>query len=71
MKTVLAVLAAGFLVAACHEIPQDAPKPYAGKEDVKPYAGDLFKGDKAKFEEALAQRSRYQDDYQRSRAFKQ
>ena len=71
MKTMLSVLAAGFVLAACHEIPQDAPKPYAGKEDVKPYAGDLFKGDKAKFDEALAQRTRFQDDYQRSRAFAQ
>jgi hypothetical protein len=71
MKTMLSVLAAGLVLAACHEIPQDAPKPYAGKEDVKPYAGDLFKGDKAKFDEALAQRTRFQDDYQRSRAFAQ
>ena len=66
MKTVLAVLAAGFLVAACHEIPQDAPKPYAGKEDVKPYAGDLFKGDKAAYEQALAQRAQTQNEYVRT-----
>ena len=49
MKT-LTLLAAAALVAACHEIPQDAPKPYAGKEDTKAYAGDLFKGDKTKYE---------------------
>ncbi len=65
MRTLLiAVLAAGML-AACHEIPQDAPKSYAGKEDVKPYAGDLFKGDKAKFEQALAERAQNQNDYQK------
>ena len=53
------------MLAACHEIPQDAPKSYAGKEDVKPYAGDLFKGDKAKFEQALAERAQNQNDYQK------
>jgi hypothetical protein len=63
-KILIACLAAGML-AACHEIPQDAPKPYAGKEDVKPYAGDLFKGDKAKFEQALAERAQNMNDYQR------
>ena len=62
----LTFVAAAALLAACHEIPQDAPKPYAGKEDVKPYAGDMFKGDKAKFEQALAQRSDYQNEYLRT-----
>ena len=56
-------------LAGCGEIPQDTPKPYAGKEDTKPYAGDLFKGDKAKFEQALAKRADYQNDYVKSRAF--
>jgi hypothetical protein len=65
MKTLIAaVFAAGF-AAGCHEVPQDAPKPYAGKEDVKPYAGDLFKGDKDKFEKALADRSVTQNEYAR------
>jgi hypothetical protein len=62
----LAIVACGLALAACHEIPQDAPKPYAGKEDVKPYAGDLFKGDKAKFDQALADRSKYQNEYLRT-----
>jgi hypothetical protein len=65
MKATLGILSFALVLAACHEIPQDAPKPYAGKEDVKPYAGDLFKGDKAKFEETLAQRSTYQNEYLR------
>ena len=69
MKT-LAMLAAALLLAACHEIPQDAAKPYAGKEDTKAYAGDLFKGDKAKYEQALAKRADYQNDYIRSRDYK-
>ena len=66
MKAALAIVASALALAACHEIPQDAPKPYAGKEDVKPYAGDMFKGDKAKFEQELAQRSNYQNEYLRT-----
>ena len=53
-------------VTACkneNEVPQDAVKPYAGKEDTKAYAGDRFKGDKVAYEKALADRSAYQDDY--------
>jgi hypothetical protein len=64
MKTTLIASAlAAALAAGCHEIPQDAPKPYAGKADVAPWSGDLFKGDKAKFEQALAQRANGQDEY--------
>ena len=54
------------LLASCHEIPQDAAKPYAGKEDTKAYAGDLFKGDKAKYESTLAQRADNQNEYLRT-----
>ena len=54
------------LGASCSEIPQDAPKPYAGKEDTKPYAGDLFKGDKARYEKTLADRANYQDEQSRA-----
>jgi hypothetical protein len=63
----LALLVAAMGLAACNEIPQDAAKPYAGKEDTKAYAGDLFKGDKAKYEATLAKRADYQNDYLRSR----
>jgi hypothetical protein len=66
MRAVI-LLAAAMSLAACHEIPQDAAKPYAGKEDTKAYAGDRFKGDKAKYEQALADRSKFQNDYVRSR----
>jgi hypothetical protein len=65
----LAVVAAAFGLAACNEIPQDAPKPYAGKADTKPYADDRWKGDKAKYEKALADRAKYQDDYSQTRAY--
>lgn len=61
----LAIVALSFL-AACNEIPQDAAKPYAGKEDTKAYAGDRFKGDKAKFEQTLAERTNYQNEYLRT-----
>ena len=59
-------VAAGFVLAACGEIPQDAPKPYAGKEDTKAYAGDMFKGDKSKYEQHMAQRANYQNEYLRT-----
>ena len=65
MRALVAVtLALG--LAACGEIPQDAPKPYAGKEDTKAYAGDTFKGDKAKYEAALAKRANFQNEYSRA-----
>jgi hypothetical protein len=60
------LVAAGLVLAACNEIPQDAPKPYAGKEDTKAYASDAFKGDKQKYEQTLAERAKYQDEYQRT-----
>jgi hypothetical protein len=64
----LMMAAAALALAACHEIPQDAAKPYAGKEDVKPYAGDMFKGDKQKFETALAERAEHSNEYLRTGA---
>lgn len=57
---------AALALAACGEIPQDAPKPYAGKEDVKAYASDTFKGDKQKYEQSLAKRADYQNEYVRT-----
>ena len=61
-------IASVFALAACGEIPQDAPKPYAGKEDTKAYAGDRFNGDKAAYEKALAERADFQNDYIRTRS---
>jgi hypothetical protein len=66
MRKLLAMVAAALAAAACNEIPQDAVKPYAGKEDTKPYAGDLFKGDKAKYESTLATRADAQNEYLRT-----
>lgn len=66
MRAAVVVLAAALAAAACGEIPQDAPKPYAGKEDTKAYAGDRFKGDKAKYETTLAERANYQNEYVRT-----
>ncbi len=65
MRTIF-LAAAGLALAACNEIPQDAVKPYAGKEDTKAYAGDLFKGDKQKYEKHLAERANHQDEYIRT-----
>ena len=66
MRRALAITVAAVGLAACHEIPQDAAKPYAGKEDTKAYAGDLFKGDKDKYEKALAERAQSQNEYIRT-----
>ena len=66
MKRALFAAVAALALGACHEIPQDAPKPYAGKEDTKAYAGDLFKGDKDKYEKALAARAQTQNEYLRT-----
>ena len=66
MRSALAVAAVAVLAAACNEIPQDAPKPYAGKEDTKAYAGDRFKGDKQKYEATLADRAKFQNENARA-----
>ena len=66
MRKALFCAMAAFGLAACGEIPQDAAKPYAGKEDTKAYAGDMFKGDKAKYEQTLAKRADYQNEYVRT-----
>jgi hypothetical protein len=66
MRT-LFIAAAALALAACNEIPQDAVKPYAGKEDTKAYAGDTFKGDKMAYEKALDQRAQFQNDYAATR----
>ena len=71
MKRILWAAALALAVSACHEIPQDAAKPYAGKEDTQAYAGDLFKGDKQKYEQALAQRAQFQNEYNRTGGAKQ
>ena len=68
MKKLAIGIAVGLAAAACNEIPQDAPKPYAGKEDTKAYAGDAFKGDKAKWEKKLADRAQLQNEYNRAAA---
>jgi hypothetical protein len=60
-----AALAAAAVFTGCTEIAQEPGKSYAGKEDSKPYAGDQFKGDKAKWEATLAQRAQGQNDYGR------
>jgi len=64
VRILLVAVALG--LAACHEIPQDAAKPYAGKEDTKAYAGDRFNGDKAKYEKALADRAQNENEYLRT-----
>jgi hypothetical protein len=52
--------AATVFAAGCSEAPREVGKQYAGKEDQKPWAGDQFKGDKAKWQQALAERVKNQ-----------
>ncbi|MBL0141304.1 MAG: hypothetical protein IPP91_04380 [Betaproteobacteria bacterium] len=61
-------LSAACWLGGCTEISQEPGKTYAGKEDQKPYAGDEFKGDKAKWEQSLAARTQKQNDYVRAMA---
>lgn len=55
-------------LAACGEIDQTAKvdKVYAGKKDSKAYEGTKFAGDKAKWESALVERSKTQNEYIRT-----
>ena len=66
MRALAFAAATALALAGCHEIPQDAAKPYAGNEDTKAYAGDLFKGDKDKYEKTLSTRAQYQNEYART-----
>jgi hypothetical protein len=52
-------------LAACGEIPQDAPKPFVEANETRPYAGATFNGERARYEKALAERTDTQDDYRR------
>ena len=70
LTTLAAALAAAALFTGCTEVAQEPGKSYAGKEDTKPYAGDQFKGDKAKWEQSLAARADNQNDYRRTMAEK-
>lgn len=65
-----AAFAAAAVFTGCTEVAQEPGKSYAGKEDSKPYASDQFKGDKAKWEQALAARAENQNDYRRAMAEK-
>lgn len=58
-----AIAVAGLALAGCDEIPQDAVKPFAGKEETQPYAGGKFNGDKALYEKTLAERADTMNEY--------
>ena len=70
LTALAAALAAAAVFTGCTEVAQDPGKSYAGKLDDKPYAGDQFKGDKAKWEQSLAARADNQNDYRRAMAEK-
>ena len=64
--SIAAVLAAG--LSACSEVDQTSKtqKVYAGKKDERAYDNKLFGSDKQKWETAMAQRSRTQNEYLRT-----
>ena len=59
-------------ISGCGEIDQTAKidKVYAGKKDAKAYESAKFAGDKAKWESALVERSKTQNEYIRTDAQK-
>ena len=63
---IVVVLAVG--VSACSEVDQSSKtqQVYAGKKDERAYDNKLFGGDKQKWETAMAQRSRTQNEYLRT-----
>jgi hypothetical protein len=63
-RLVLACLVT-LLAAACHELPEQGVKPFAGKNEAELYVGSRFHGNKADFEAALAKRNQYQNEYVR------
>ena len=65
MKHIALALAAALLAAACHEIPQDTHKSFAGKAERALDQGSRFGGDNAKFEKALAARAQNENEYVR------
>jgi hypothetical protein len=66
--TVLALPVVALGITACGEIDQQAKveKVYAGKKDTHAYDGAKFGGDKKKWETALAERSKTQNEYLRT-----
>lgn len=63
-----AAAAATMLVAGCGEIDQTAKtqKVYAGKKDERPYDSKEFSSDKGKWQQALAERNKGQNEYLRT-----
>lgn len=69
--TVLTLAAAAFAAVAasgCSEINQaeKTQKVYAGKKDERPYDGKEFSADKARWEAALKERGKGQNEYLRT-----
>ena len=65
LERLLFACVATVLATACHELPEQGIKPFAGKKEAELYAGSRFHGNKAAFEAALARRNQYQNEYLR------
>jgi major membrane immunogen (membrane-anchored lipoprotein) len=68
-KMALPVVIASLLgLVACGEVDQTvkSQKVYAGKKDARAYEGEKFAGDAKKWEAALAERTKSQNEYLRT-----
>jgi hypothetical protein len=65
---VFGAVAVCFGLTACSEVDQKAKseKIYAGKKDSRAYEGEKFANDQKKWEAALAERSKVQNEYLRT-----
>lgn len=65
---VFGAVAMCFGLTACSEVDQKAKseKIYAGKKDSRAYEGEKFANDQKKWEAALAERSKTQNEYLRT-----
>ncbi len=71
MKKLISVTmaaSAAIVFSACSEVDQTAKtqKVYAGKKDERPYDSKEFASDKGKWQQALAERNKGQNEYLRT-----
>lgn len=68
LTTLTVASLAALFAAGCSEIDQTAKtqKVYAGKKDERPYDSKEFASDKAKWQQALAERNKGQNEYLRT-----
>lgn len=58
----IGAMIAAISLAACGEIAQDAPKPFAGTDETRSYSARPFEGNQELYEKALERRAQTQDE---------